>query len=101
MSETGEAAAFSRKYLKSNGDISLDAAPLSNGGFLRQSSDILFQEYRGGGGGVGGSRRGRVAVDAGRHLAAEIKGHFEKAKINVCYQFGLLEKSVTFQQDTF
>lgn len=95
MSETGEAAAFSRKYLKSNGGISSDAAPLSNGGFLRQRR--LTHCFRR----TGGSRRGRVAVDAGLHLAREIKGHFEKAKINVCYQFGLLEKVTHFSGTRF
>lgn len=40
-------------------------------------------------------------MDAGLHLAREIKGHFEKAKINVCYQFWAFRESDTFQRDTF
>lgn len=60
MSEVGEAAAFSRKYLKSNSDISSDAAPLSNGGYLRQRR-LTYCFRRAGGGGVeeGACRRGR------------------------------------------
>lgn len=38
---------------------------------------------------------GCAGVDTSLHLASEIKGHFEKAKINVSHQFQLLKKKVT------
>lgn len=54
---------------------------------LSKAFDILFQEP-----GTGGC----AGVDTSLHLASEIKGHFEKVKINVSYQFQPLKKKVTY-----
>lgn len=73
----------------------LSHSALRNSGFsavLSEQFDILFPE-RG---------NGRVCrVDAGPLSAREIKGHFERVKINVSYQFQPLKKCDTFQPDTF
>lgn len=100
MSGSGGRLAFSRKYLKSKSDTSSDASPQRSGGVLCQHR-LTYCFRRTGRGGGGKRRRGRTTIDTSLHLAGEIKGHFEKAKINASYQFWLLENVTRFSPTPF
>lgn len=101
MSGSGGRLAFSRKYLKSKSDTSSDASPQRSGGVLCQRRLTYCFRRTWVGGGVGERRRGRTTIDTSPHLAGEIKGHLEKAKINVSYQFCLSENVTRFSLTPF